>query len=193
VRITSGFTNRFYEPIVLLDVLNATCEKKPYNEPDASSDTTQSPEHTFQCFVNKIAQLCDSEKGGETVTSFVVLQHPDHIEYRFTSNQRATADFNRAKNFTTSILRILGSMKRHEKQSVISDILRKSLSFSRSRVTVYMRLLKDQAGLCISACELEDSNECEYINVDLVSITYLCVSSFDTRKAAGVVWRVAVL
>ena len=182
VRATAGFTNRFYEPIVLLDALNATCQKKPYNDPDPSSDPTRSPERTFQCFVNKLAQLCDNEKGGETVTAFTVLQHPDHIEYRFTSNQRDTDDFIRTQNFTTSILHILGNMEKREKQSVISDILRTSLSFSRSRVMVYVRLLKDQAVLCMSACKVENTIECEYEYLDLVSKNLLCAPALSILR-----------
>lgn len=179
VPVTVGFANRFYEPIVLLDALNATYKRKPYNDPDPSSDTTQSPERTFQCFVNKLAQLCDSDKGGETVTAFTVLQHPDHIEYRFASNQRDTEDFIRAQNFTTSILHILGSMEGREKQSVISNILQTSLSFSRPRVTVYVRLLRVQAEICISACKVENTTECEYKDLGVVSNNLLCVSALS--------------
>ncbi|KAF8859182.1 hypothetical protein BDZ45DRAFT_725469 [Acephala macrosclerotiorum] len=159
VLVNAKLANRFYEPIVLLKVLNTTCDKKPSNAPDPPSDMTQSLEHTFQWFVNTLAQLCDSEKGGKTVTAFTVLQHPDHIEYRFTSNQRDTEEFIRAQNFTSSILHILGSMQRHEKQSVISDILRRSLSFSRSGVTVEVRILKARAEECISACNIENTDE----------------------------------
>jgi len=175
VPVKVGFANRFYEPIVLLDTLNAACKRKPYNDSDPSSDMTQSPERTFQCFVNKLAQLCDSDKGGKTVTAFTVLQHPDHIEYRFTSNQRDNEDFIRAQNFTTSILHILGSMEGREKQSVISNILQTSMSFSRSRVTVYMRILKNQAVTCISACKVENTIECEYKDLGVVLNNLLCV------------------
>ncbi|CZR61727.1 uncharacterized protein PAC_11624 [Phialocephala subalpina] len=177
VPVNAKLASRFYEPIVLLKVLNATCDKKPSNAPDPSPDMTQSPEHTFQWFVNTLAQLCDSDKGGKTVTAFTVLQHPDHIEYRFTSNQRGTEEFIRAQTFTSSILHILGSMQGHEKQSVISDILRRSLSFSRSGVTVEVRILKGRAEECISACEIENTDECEYEDLGPASNNSVFVSA----------------
>jgi hypothetical protein len=169
VPVNAKLANRFYEPIILLKVLNATCDKKLSNAPDPSSDTTQSPKHIFQWFVNALAQLCDSEKGGNSVTAFVVLQNPDHIEYRFTSNQRDTQDFIRAQNFISSILHILGSMRTNEKQSAISDILRRSLSFSRSKVMVEAKTLKNRAEKCLSACKQENTDECEYEDLGLTS------------------------
>ena len=181
--VNAKLAKRFYEPIVLLKVLNATYDKKPYNAPDPSSDMAQSPEHTFQWFVNTLAQLCDSEKGGKTVTAFTVMQYPDGIEYRFTSNQRDTEDFIRTQDFASSILHILGNMQGCEKQSVISNILRKSLSFSRSRVTVEVRILKARAEECISACKIENTDECEYEDLGFASKLTLCVSSVNTRKA----------
>lgn len=174
VRVKSGLAKRFYEPIILLYVLNTTHKKKPSSTLDPSMDTTQSSE-LIQCFVNKLALLCDSDKGGGTVTAFTVLQHPDHIEYRFTSNQRDTDGFIRAQNFTTSILHILGGMEEHEKQSVITNILRTSLSFNRPRVISYLKTLKTQGELCASACKNENTNECENEIWVLFQITYfLC-------------------
>ena len=96
------------------------------------------------------------------MTSFAVLQHPDCIEYRFTSNQRNTEDFVRAQNFIASMLQILGSMQKYEKQSMISIFLRRSLSFGRLRVTLDLKILKDRAKECISACKVENTDECEY-------------------------------
>jgi hypothetical protein len=160
VRVTASFANRFYEPIVLLEVLNVKCEKMPPTAPDTSTNPTRS-EHIFQSFVNKLAHLCDTDKGGNTVTAFTVLKHPDQIEYRFTSNQRGTDDFVRAKDFITSILNILGNMEGHEKEGVISSILRKSLSFSRARLMVDMRILKSRVISCMNACEAENTDECK--------------------------------
>lgn len=177
VLVNAKLANRFYEPIVLLKVLNATCDQKLSNALDPSSDMTQSAEHTFQWFANTLAQLCDSDKGGKTVTAFTVLQYPDCIEYRFASNQRDTKDLIRAQKFTSSILHILGNMQGHEKHRVISNILRRSLTFSRSRVTVEVRTLKARAEECISACKIENTDECEYEDLGLASNNSLFVSA----------------
>lgn len=160
VPVKNGLKKRFYEATILLHVLNTACTKKPAGALDSPLDTNQPAKHIFQCFVNKLAQLCDNEKGGKTVTGFTVLQYPDHIEYRFTSNRRTTEALIDTKDFTISILQILRNTQGHDKSRVISDVLLTSLSFGRSRVTTYLRGFQHQAASCISACEMEDTVEC---------------------------------
>jgi hypothetical protein len=131
-------------------------------------NAVQSPERAFHCFVNKLGQLCDSERGGNTVTAFVVLQFPDRIQYRFASNQQESEDLIRAQTFTTYVLQTLGRADGDELQGMTSHILRKSLSFTKPRVEVYVKALKKQAASCISACAREDTDECESENQILI-------------------------
>lgn len=162
IQLSYAFANKFYGPIVLLSGLNAACiRNRPVYFLDISTNAAQSPEQAFHDFVNKLAQLCDIERGGKTVTAFTVLQFPDHIQYLFTSNDRETEGFIRAQRFIISILNALGTAERHELQEKISNILRTSLSFTRPRVEAYVNVLKEQASVCISAGERENSDECE--------------------------------
>jgi hypothetical protein len=158
VQVKSSLTYRFYEPIVLLLSLNeAYLHNRPAKAPDLSLDVGQSHERSFHCFVNKLGQLCDSERGGNTVTAFVVLQFPDHIQYRFTSNQRKDEDLDHARTFITHILETLCLMDRDD---MPSHILQKALSFTRPRVAGYVKQLKIHAVTCISACTKEGTEDC---------------------------------
>lgn len=169
VRVRSKLANRFYEPIVLLVGLTMACiHNQPSKAPDLSLDAAQSPDRAFHCFVNKLGQLCDNEQGGKSVTAFVVLKFPDRIQYRFASNQRGSDDLIGAQKFTTYILQTLGKADRDELQGMISNILRKWLSFNRPRVEAYVKVLERQTTSCISACASEDTDECEYENQTLI-------------------------
>jgi hypothetical protein len=159
----SKLANRFYEPIILLVGLNMAWEHNQISKaPDLSSDETESPERAFHNFVNKLGQLCDSERDGNTVTAFVVLEFPDRIQYRFASNHQEEEDLIRAKAFTTYLLQTLGGAGGDELQDKTSHILRKSLSFIRPRAGAYVKSLKKQAALCIEACARESTEDCEF-------------------------------
>lgn len=174
--VRSKLINRFYEPIVLLWSLNDACiHNRPSKNPELTSEISRSNKHDFHHFVNKLAQLCDSERGGDTVTAFVVLEYPDHIEYRFTSNQRRIEEFDRTKHYTASLLQLLGNAEKQELPSVSLSVLRVSLSFNRSRVSYYVNTLKKEASFCISACEKESTNEGERIPKICVPKTYFAI------------------
>lgn len=130
--------------------------------PDLSQGVAQSPELDFHCFVNKLAQLCDSERKGNTVTAVVVLQFPDRIQYRFASNQREIADLICTQSFLKDILKTLGTADVDDLGDLSSHILRKVISFTRPRVGAYVKSLKEHTALCISACRRDDTDGCRF-------------------------------
>jgi hypothetical protein len=170
VQISYKLANRFYGPIVLLSALNAACiHNRLAKFLDLSSEAAQSPERAFHDFVNKLAQLCDTERGGKTVTALTVLQYPDHIQYRFTVNNREVVELDRTQKFITSTLSSLAKAERHDVHSITSNILRASLSFARSRVEAYVNALKKEIVSCISASRREDTDECKYSELKVIS------------------------
>jgi hypothetical protein len=163
VQVRSKVNKRFYEAVILLASLSMACvADQPSKTPDLSSELSLSPEHAFHCFVNKLGQLCDSQPGGNTVTSCVVLDLPDHIEYRFASNQQDIEDLIRAKTFIKCVLQAVGKLDEDKTQATISSILQKCLSFNRLRIEGYVTKLKKHSIFCIRACTKEDKDECEY-------------------------------
>jgi hypothetical protein len=137
-------------------------DRQTSKPPDLSSDVGQSSERAFHCFVNKLSQLCDSERRGKTVTAFVVLEFPDRIQYRFASNQRDNKALNRTHEFLTDVLSALGEVNKCNFREKMSHILQKSLSFARPRLEEYVKALKKYTRLCISSCEEEGTAESEF-------------------------------
>ena len=154
VRLGKRVDNRFYEPIVLFLALSTACEQqRPARAPDSSPDVIQSPESLFHNFVNKISQICDSEKYGTTVTSFVVLKcagdHP--IEYRFASNQRSGTQLEESKTFITLVLNTVRQSKKDSPgHSSRTDVLRQILLYNKERVSAYLTSMGEHCESCIS-------------------------------------------
>lgn len=170
VQLNYKFSNKFYGPIILLSALNDACiHSRPVKSSDLSLEGEQSPERTFHDFVNKLAQLCDIRRGGDTVTALTILQYPDRIEYRFASNDRDTGELDDAKKFVTSLLNALGRPEQHDIQGFTSNILRTSLCFTRPRVEVYVKALKKEVACCIDTSRGDNTDECKYTGLYLLS------------------------
>jgi hypothetical protein len=179
IQLTYAFANKFYGPIILLSALNDACShSRPVNFPDLSLDAEKSPERGFHDFVNKLAQLCDIERGGKTITALAVLQYYDCVHYRFTSNNREDWELDHTKNFIKTILNALGAAEKHSVQSLTSNILRTSLCFTRPRVKGYAKALNKEVTSCISAIREENTDECKCNDLGLISVILL-ISQLD--------------
>jgi len=145
----------FYEPILLLAALNKACVPQPQSQaPGPSPGASQSLESLFHDFVNKISQICDSERyHGSTVTSFAVLRHAGDgsVEYRFASNRRTDDQLKKTRTFVTQVLNTVRQSKKDASgKKSCSRVLRQILLFARHRVTAYLISLKTECEPCIS-------------------------------------------
>jgi hypothetical protein len=128
--------------------------------------TPRSRKQTYYCFVNKLAQICDSRFGGKTVTAFAVLQ-PGSVEYRFGCNERKASALGRVKLYITEVLDTLGNAgPDHVEQAatdphtpLFSQLLEKIVKFNRPRIERYVDDLASSLEICIEESSREDSNE----------------------------------
>src|SRR3979411_1979030 len=83
---------KFLHPAqVLLVCLNEICPRgPPPKAAEAPLNPNQSPEEMFHTFVNKLAQICDFEPKGKTITAIAVILHNAKITYVLASNHRST-------------------------------------------------------------------------------------------------------
>ncbi|KAK0666630.1 hypothetical protein QBC41DRAFT_148077 [Cercophora samala] len=159
---------RLYEPLLLLCCLyRIFSEKKDgVKLPDLDSPDGRTSQGTFACFVNKLSQVCDSQRGGDTVTAFAVLQ-TGSIEYRFTSNQRTPDEFELTKRYVETILTTLGEAQdnvirdardKAEDCEIFSTLIREVLQFNRPRIMEYHieHQFAKHLDFCIEACRGSD-------------------------------------
>lgn len=153
VELRAKVRNRFYEPIVLILALTQTLHNRPQKQLEhAPDETVQTQEQLFHDFVNKLAQICDNKCGGNTVTSAVVIQYPDRVQYRFASNQRKNGDLVLVKSFIEEILNVLGTWTDAESAAALvrARILRKVVTFNRCRLQVYVRAIRYKSQECLN-------------------------------------------
>jgi hypothetical protein len=125
-----------------------------------------SDELLFQNFVSRLGQICDSRPGGTTVTAFVVLQHPDNVEYVFGSNRRKYVDLETTRAYINAILislrKSLDCEDDEEREGYLSDLLRDILMFNRERIRCYLNGLTEALEACIAIFETEGSSKSEF-------------------------------
>lgn len=147
---------RFYEPIILLDVLGSIYKNNVVKEPDLESDAGKPLQQQYFVFLNKLAQICDSQKGelGKTCSAIVILDSGT-LEYRLASNRRDEYELSTTREYLKGILNDLRKASDSEikqsdaKEAIFSGILLKVLAFTRPRLEYYLNKLSSNLEFCI--------------------------------------------
>ncbi|GAB1318155.1 hypothetical protein MFIFM68171_08365 [Madurella fahalii] len=158
-------TWRFYEPLLLLYCLKSVLPMNNGTRPsDLEGIADKEPREAFFCFVNKLSQVCDSERGGGTITAFGVLQ-TGSIEYRFASNQRDSQSLDGVRRYVIDLLETLGQAPdatfrdANQRAALTAQILGKILGFNQQRIKIYLRCLLKHIDFCIDGCHAEGTTD----------------------------------
>ncbi|KAK0666626.1 hypothetical protein QBC41DRAFT_325447 [Cercophora samala] len=161
VQLTPSQAKRLYGAIHLFCALKDVLPQssKPTVSDDESIVTTPDDDRAlYRCFVNKIAQICDTKHGGDTVTSAMILQ-PGQVEYWIASNSRNKGQMAGVKKFLSEdILKELAGLKGRDladeaKVSAVSEVLlKKVIAHCRWRLHNYVKRLVNNLGPCIESC-----------------------------------------
>lgn len=143
-------------------------------------------EQLFHDFMNKLAQICDIQRRGSTVTAACALQYPDRVQYRFASNQRSAEELKQLKYFVVDILGTLQDWT--EESSVLTrmTVLRKIVAFNRPRLQGYVTHVASQSAQCLETPDLaprvmEKLTELRTLSMDANEIEL----AEDTCKRSG--------
>ncbi|KAF6826260.1 hypothetical protein CMUS01_09502 [Colletotrichum musicola] len=153
-----------YEPIVLEHALKLACRRQRdvFAEPSAVEvdSFTTSNTQAFHSFVDKLAQVCDNQRGGTTVTSFSILKGDVGPQYVFGSNQRTEADLCEVQEFVEDLLRFVGTNPSNLKPKPLTkQVLWKILLFNQLRLQLYLERLEGHLEGCIKDCERRNASE----------------------------------
>lgn len=158
IELGSRIVQKFFEPVILLLALTEAVSHIAKPRSHEENIDVKNPEELFYAFVNKLSHACDREKGGDNVTSFVVLKNEgnsDMAHYVFAVNQQDKSQLEITKTYVTTLLHKVaqapeGQENQHDAmQSLLCYILR----FNRPRVSVYLRELQVHARSCLKSCE----------------------------------------
>ena len=130
---------RFYEPLILLSVLDPT---RGAHHPDLITDRgLQGREKIWRNFLDQLSFLCDAKKGGDTVTAIAAQRTVEHTVFWLASNSNAGS---KAKNHIEWILSRLNSLyyANSEKTEIVEDeITARCIKFSSSRIDTSVTFL----------------------------------------------------
>ncbi|KAK1505495.1 hypothetical protein CABS01_00963 [Colletotrichum abscissum] len=153
----------FYEPIVLEQGLQVACRagQDVFNgTPKVENDSLASQFQVFRSFVEKLAQVCDNERGGQTVTSFTVLEGEDGPEYVFGSNHRDADELSETQQFAEDLLTLVGKNPTGLKPKPLAkQVLWKILLFNLPRLDIYLNNVGKHLDACIDDCERRGAPE----------------------------------
>ncbi|KAF4963830.1 hypothetical protein FSARC_8190 [Fusarium sarcochroum] len=147
---------RLYEPVIMYKSLTEITHEEGALRSAEVPDRPGTEEQRYHRFLHRIASVCDSTKGGKTVTSVTILDGEERFTYVFGCNQISIGELSRTQKFVTDLLRKLSGfdkLKDYEKTSVRSDVLKMILIFNLPRIDCYLRDLKNQLVDCLDYCE----------------------------------------
>lgn len=158
--------HKFYEPIVLLVSLLGASKLKGITTPPPPDPpiNIEDLKQVFQAYVNKLGHVCDSNRGGDTVTSFLILNRGGTqagFRYWFAANRQTNEQLENTVVFVKALLHRLGRapMGRTHQHTVRRELLSDILRFNRPRVSIYLRALQPQAQECLGRCYMEETDE----------------------------------
>ncbi|GAB1312329.1 hypothetical protein MFIFM68171_02539 [Madurella fahalii] len=148
----------FFPPLILLTCLNGVCPQGPSQKAsDSPRNPNQSPREMFHTLVNKLAQICDFQPGGDTVTAVAVIRLDGRICYVLASNRRSTAALSKACAGLAAVLDILKSNleveTRDSDEMVEKRLMQKILDLNTVRVGSYLTSLSKNLQMCLTKCD----------------------------------------
>ncbi|KAK0717439.1 hypothetical protein B0T26DRAFT_775810 [Lasiosphaeria miniovina] len=151
----------FFPSLILLGCLNEICPRGPSRKAsDAPPNPNQSPEEMFQTLVNKLAQICDFEPKGNTVTALAVIRDNGRICYVFASNRRTKVPLKNCREGLSAVLNILKvniEANMCDSDEVMENrLLNEILFWNNVRVRAYLTSLSKELQTCIKRCNTSD-------------------------------------
>ncbi|KAG5662036.1 hypothetical protein KAF25_004275 [Fusarium avenaceum] len=180
-----------YEPIILEAALQKAGSLPTYTQESQSSQGYKAdmPDlKAFQFFVNKLAQVCDNERGGDTITALAVLQGSRGPHYVFGSNAKDARALETAKNFVKELLDLVGKNPEDLKTAALGKrALWFILSFNIARLREYLQHLGMAIQECLESCRRKEEDEaisdCETLIKAIKSPGQIAIDPLISQRA----------
>lgn len=151
---TGRLLHRFYEPLILLRVLDPTRGKQNYHSPaDQGSDNSH---HFWGKFLDHLSWMCDYKQGGATVSAIAAEKTNDGPTFWLAAPKNSRS---KVQPHLEWILNQLDNLPAKNQERVEQEILTCCIEFSRSKVKNYSRSLCTRIRRCteILAVSVQES------------------------------------
>ena len=135
VPVKPKLLNRFYEPLVLLRVLDPNRGSRILRfkaEPNGEEELRRS-------FIDYVAYICDYEKGGDTVTGAAMQKEPAGVTIWLAAN---TTIKPKTESFLQDVLDCLAAVSVSNRKCIEDDLAIKIIDFNKKRLQVYRSSLR---------------------------------------------------
>lgn len=140
---------------IVLQSINETCKRRKDIRYSSGSSCSDASLTDFQKLLCKMAQILDSEKGGNCATALVVLQGACGPDYVFASNLRKEPELKRVKSFFSELLRYVGDQPDNcSSKAVTRQVLARILEFNFPRLEIYLNGVNNALTACIDHCKI---------------------------------------
>ncbi|KAK2685279.1 hypothetical protein QWA68_016179 [Fusarium oxysporum] len=134
--------------------------EEPESHATVDFDNLQSDSEAFRVLVNKLAQVCDNERRGNSVTAMMILEGTNGPEFVFAASRKDEEETRATTRFVTNLLQLAGQ----NPQNLSSDAVEKRvlwmiLAFNMPRITEYKDKLDKVLGLCLEDHEWRQSED----------------------------------
>ncbi|KZL80874.1 hypothetical protein CI238_01917 [Colletotrichum incanum] len=160
---TNGKVVQLFYLCSLFAAVNESCKDMnniTYSSANSDNDRAPTP---FQVFLCKLAQICDTEKGGDTITALVALRGANGPAYRFASNNRKKTELDDTKKFLSDLLDFVGKNPDGLAEKPLKkQVLWRILEFNFPRVDWYLKRVVISIGECIEkslSAETQDGSD----------------------------------
>lgn len=148
IPVRTRVLRRFYEAVKFEEALSRACELDPISLGRASVDPQHDPsddaEQAYKSYVNKLAHICDTKRGGTTVTGVAILQDVDRVIYVIASNERSPTDLAELVQFVHSLFILVQSAQ-------FIHIFHHILKYNRPRIRTYLTRMPDEIDICVAS------------------------------------------
>lgn len=141
---------RFYEPLVLLHVLDRNSEQRVPRSLDIRDSSDMELRELRRTFLDQLAYVCDKIKGGDTVTAIALEARPAGVVFWVASNSGVSTPTMKFLNQVLCSLKRLATCQTESARSTAeAELCQKCIEFSTRRVKAYQKLLQKPMELCL--------------------------------------------
>jgi hypothetical protein len=135
----SRLLHRFYEPLVLLEVLDPTRGQNAQSFPDSKSDTSQNLRRKL---LDQLSWICDYKRGGESVSAIAAEATPGGTVFWLAANTHPKERvLSHLKWILEQLYQSFGASEQATEE-LENKITAKCIGFSKEKVRNYSRQLR---------------------------------------------------
>lgn len=153
VPVKAKLLRRFYEPLVLLHVL----------DPSRGSRIPQSISNgdcknkLRRSFIDSVAYICDYKKGGDTCTAAAMQEEPDRVTIWLAANTNIKE---KTKCFLEGVLDCLVAITDSNRTEIEDSLAVRIIDFNEERLQAYKSFVRTPLSECLKKLEQKYDGEC---------------------------------